>query len=120
MRARRAEDGETIVESYTITGMAHGTPLAIAENEDAYGATSKFMIDAGIASSWHIAQFFGLTSQPLMRASAEAAHDRQSPGSQQPRMEQDRRAARRPAPNRHATDVSSAITRALSAIGLIK
>lgn len=113
-------DGETIVESYTITGMAHGTPLAIAENEDAYGATSKFMIDAGIASSWHIAQFFGLTSQPLMRASAEAAHDRQSPGSQQPRMEQDRRAARRPAPNRHATDVSSAITRALSAIGLIK
>ena len=31
-------DGETIVESYTITDMAHGTPLGIADNDERYGA----------------------------------------------------------------------------------
>lgn len=109
------------MESYTITGMAHGTPLAIADNEDNYGATSKFMIDVGIASSWHIAQFFGVTRQALIRTAAtQEAHDRPSPRAQHPRAEQDRRAARRPPPDRRAADVSSAITRALSAIGLIK
>lgn len=114
-------DGETVVESYTITGMAHGTPLAIADNEDNYGATSKFMIDVGIASSWHIAQFFGLTRQaPIYAAATGETHDRPSPRAQHPRSEQDRRAARRSPPDRRATDVSSAITRALSAIGLIK
>jgi poly(hydroxyalkanoate) depolymerase family esterase len=54
-------DGETIVESYTITNMAHGTPLGIAENEQRYGAAGPFMLEAGISSSYHIAKFFGLT-----------------------------------------------------------
>jgi poly(hydroxyalkanoate) depolymerase family esterase len=54
-------DGETIVESYTITGMAHGTPLGVADNEQRYGAQGAFMIEAGISSSFHIAKFFGLT-----------------------------------------------------------
>jgi esterase/PHB depolymerase len=55
-------DGETIVESYTITGMAHGTPLGVADNEQRYGAQGAFMIEAGISSSFHIAKFFGLTN----------------------------------------------------------
>ena len=55
-------DGETVVESYTITGMAHGTPLRIADNEQRYGAPGAFMIEAGISSSFHIAKFFGLTN----------------------------------------------------------
>jgi hypothetical protein len=55
-------DGETIVESYTIAGMAHGTPLGIADNEQRYGAPGAFMLEAGISSSFHIAKFFGLTS----------------------------------------------------------
>ncbi|MBV8925420.1 MAG: PHB depolymerase family esterase [Bradyrhizobium sp.] len=54
-------DGETIVESYTITAMAHGTPLGAAENEQRYGARGAFMLEAGISSSYHIAKFFGLT-----------------------------------------------------------
>jgi poly(hydroxyalkanoate) depolymerase family esterase len=54
-------DGETIIESYTITDMAHGTPLGKAENDHAYGAQGAFMIEAGISSSYHIAKFFGLT-----------------------------------------------------------
>jgi poly(hydroxyalkanoate) depolymerase family esterase len=54
-------DGETIIESYTITDMAHGTPLGIASNDERYGAQGAFLIEAGISSSYHIASFFGLT-----------------------------------------------------------
>jgi poly(hydroxyalkanoate) depolymerase family esterase len=54
-------DGETTVESYTITDMAHGTPLGVANNDERYGAQGAFLIEAGISSSYHIASFFGLT-----------------------------------------------------------
>jgi poly(hydroxyalkanoate) depolymerase family esterase len=56
-------DGETIVESYTITDMAHGTPLGISGSEEPYGAEGAFLIEAGISSSYHIANFFGLTER---------------------------------------------------------
>jgi len=54
-------DGETVIESYTITDMAHGTPLGIADNDKRYGIQGAFLIEAGISSSYHIAKFFGLT-----------------------------------------------------------
>jgi hypothetical protein len=53
--------GETVVESYTITDMAHGTPLGVADNDKRYGTKGAFMLEAGISSSYHIAKFFGLT-----------------------------------------------------------
>ena len=56
-------DGETVVESYTITDMAHGTPLGLAGNDEPYGAEGAFLIEAGISSSYHIAIFFGLTER---------------------------------------------------------
>ena len=56
-------DGETVVESYTITDMAHGTPLGLAGNDEPYGAEGAFLIEAGISSSYHIADFFGLTER---------------------------------------------------------
>jgi poly(3-hydroxybutyrate) depolymerase len=70
-------DGETTVESYTITNMAHGTPLGVADNDERYGAQGAFLIEAGISSSFHIASFFGLTdwiSQPK-EAVKEAAKE---------------------------------------------
>jgi poly(hydroxyalkanoate) depolymerase family esterase len=76
-------DGETIVESYTITDMAHGTPLGTADNDERYGAQGAFLIEAGISSSYHIANFFGLTewihrpkeveSQPEAQVEKQAA-----------------------------------------------
>ena len=54
-------DGETVVESYSITDMAHGTPIGLAANEKRYGMQGAFLIEAGISSSYHIANFFGLT-----------------------------------------------------------
>src|SRR5882757_1482619 len=41
--------------------MAHGTPLGIGDNDKKYGAKGAFLIEAGISSSYHIANFFGLT-----------------------------------------------------------
>jgi poly(hydroxyalkanoate) depolymerase family esterase len=66
-------EGQTVVESYTISGMAHGTPLGLADNDERYGAAGAFLIEAGISSSYHIAKFFGLTRRVRQtRAQAEA------------------------------------------------
>ncbi len=67
-------EGQNIVESFTITGMAHGTPLGLAENDERYGLEGAFLLEAGISSSYHIAKFFGLTrsvhkSKALMASS---------------------------------------------------
>jgi poly(hydroxyalkanoate) depolymerase family esterase len=53
--------GEPMVESFTITDMAHGTPIGLAENDKRYGKQGPYLIDAGISSSYHIAKFFGVT-----------------------------------------------------------
>jgi poly(hydroxyalkanoate) depolymerase family esterase len=55
-------DGDTMVESYSITDMAHGTPIGPAANDKRYGTKGAFLIEAGISSSYHIANFFGLTA----------------------------------------------------------
>jgi len=52
--------GETVIESYTIADMAHGTPLSRA----AGGVAGPYMIETGISSSDHIVRFFGLTETP--------------------------------------------------------
>lgn len=53
--------GVDAIESYTITGMAHGTPLATGSEDCHCGTAGPFLIEAGISSSRHIAGFFGLT-----------------------------------------------------------
>lgn len=121
------KEGQTLVESYAITGMAHGTPLAIAGQADPYGAAGAFLLDAGISSSLHIAQFFGLTVEQATRNVAHATVEPVLPSdaivsavTEKPRAAGDRRAARRNPPGRRAIDINGAINRALSAVGLIK
>ena len=131
-------DGETTIESYTITDMAHGTPLGTADNDERYGKQGAFLIEAGISSSYHIAKFFGLTewirqskvatvespSAKLIPAVSPVSaptpdlgkvlwplttlHQRPEP----PRTPQD--------PRRRTIDVGAVITRALTAAGLMK
>ena len=129
-------DGETIVESYTITDMAHGTPLGIADNDERYGAEGAFLIEAGISSSYHIANFFGLTErihQPKRsrggRRQAQAAKPCATfrAAAQHPTCHSavaDSRISRLPSRARRrgvrAIDVSAVITRALTAAGLMK
>lgn len=54
-------DGQTVIESYTINDMAHGTPLGRGHDDRRYGKEGAFLLEAGISSSYHIAKFFGLT-----------------------------------------------------------
>jgi poly(hydroxyalkanoate) depolymerase family esterase len=133
-------DGDTIVESYTITDMAHGTPLGIADNDERYGAEGAFLIEAGISSSYHIANFFGLTewisapkpAQREIRPSSSKLAPANAPLSAAPPARTPDigvtlrpaatavRQAEPAASRRGVMDVSAVITRALTAAGLIK
>jgi poly(hydroxyalkanoate) depolymerase family esterase len=53
--------GHEVIESYTITSMSHGTPLATGAAHDECGAAGPFLLEVGISSSYHIVRFFGLT-----------------------------------------------------------
>ena len=130
-------DGETIIESYTITNMAHGTPLGTADNDERYGAQGAFLIEAGISSSYHIAKFFGLTEWIRQARPAPAVALKEAvktiPMVSQvpvpmpdltkvlwPLTTLDRRPEPPRKPRRRAIDVGSVITRALTAAGLMK
>ena len=135
------DDGETVVESYTITDMAHGTPLGSAGSDESYGAAGAFLIEAGISSSYHIANFFGLTervnqpneavnqdSKPAPKPKAPvipsaATASLQSPdlaATLWPRTTLIRPATAPRTPKRNSIDVGGVITRALTAAGLMK
>jgi poly(hydroxyalkanoate) depolymerase family esterase len=135
-------DGETLVESYTITDMAHGTPLGTADNDSHYGSEGAFLIEAGISSSYHIAKFFGLTAwirqtKPVAKAAKSIVADSPSaklippvspipapppvPGLSEvlwPQVARKPPAKPQRKPRRRGMDVGAAITRALTAAGL--
>jgi poly(hydroxyalkanoate) depolymerase family esterase len=134
-------DGDTVVESYTITDMAHGTPLGLADNDERYGVQGAFLIEAGISSSYHIAKFFGLTAWIREQKSAAKKAPADSPSAKLiPRVSPIPEPAPmpdlakllwpqaslplRPEPKRkrqrRGIDVGSMITRALTAAGLRK
>jgi poly(hydroxyalkanoate) depolymerase family esterase len=128
-------DGETIVESYTITNMAHGTPLGVAGDDKRYGTEGAFLIEAGISSSYHIANFFGLTE----RAHQPKAATTESPSARliplvspisasapgltkvaRPKAPPVRDAAPSHQKPDRTIDVGAVIARALTAAGLMK
>jgi poly(hydroxyalkanoate) depolymerase family esterase len=51
--------GEALIEAFSISGMAHGVPLATAGRESC-GAAGAFFLDVGISSTDHIARFWRL------------------------------------------------------------
>jgi poly(hydroxyalkanoate) depolymerase family esterase len=137
-------EGETIVESYTITDMAHGTPLGVADNDERYGVQGAFLIEAGISSSYHIAKFFGLTAwiREQKKSAAQKPHVDSPSAKLIPTVSPIAAPASLPIPDiskvlwpqaplpprpepkrkrsRHAIDVGAVITRALTAAGLRK
>jgi feruloyl esterase len=84
--------GEELVESYTITHMAHGTPLATGDAEFECGAAGPFLLEVGISSSFHIAKFFGVTLngarqvKPALRQDANHTTASELPPSLQPQI----------------------------------
>ena len=125
------EAGEELIESYTVTHMAHGTPLATGTAEDKCGAAGPFLLEVGISSSYHIAKFFGLaqphamTSAEILRTAPERPLLIERPAPvQPPRRGADRdektlgSAPKQPEIPR--IDIGAIITKALTAAGLMK
>ncbi len=131
--------GDELIESYTITHMAHGTPIAAGEAEEECGAAGPFLLEVGISSSYHIAKFFGLTKAGPRKAtrknreSAPISSDRQAfsrPGTALPQAkvfegevldkEPDDRPSDRTVPPFSPIDINEVITSALKAAGLMR
>lgn len=66
-RVWRGPEGEEVIEAFTITRMAHGTPVGAGPGEEAWGSAGAFLLDVGISSSFHIAKFWGLTDRAVAR-----------------------------------------------------
>ncbi len=131
MRRRcRNPAGKSVIESYTIPAMAHGTPLATGSSDENVGVPGDFLLDAGISSSYHIAKFWGLTGHPRAvptrrsesasivpaaprqdRATAETSGAAGDPESDAPKPT---------SPRTRLIDVQAVITHALKAAGLMK
>lgn len=58
----RGAGQETLVETYEIPGMNHGTPVDPSEG---CGTAGPFFLDAGICAVRRIGEFFGLSGAPL-------------------------------------------------------
>ena len=112
-------EGRTIVESYLITGMAHGAPLRFGNGHA--GQAGPFMLEAGISSSFHIATFWGLTgaaervSITVPMESKAVSQAKANGKAQAAKLARARTIADDP-----SQSISNVITRALTAAGLMK
>jgi poly(hydroxyalkanoate) depolymerase family esterase len=99
--------GAPVVESFSIPGMGHGTPIS-ARGDEGCGAVGPFLLEVGVSSSFEIAKDWGLIhDHPNMAAAATRA----------PGPEQAHAAGRR---HRGLIDIEAIIKKALGAAGLLK
>ena len=122
--------GQSVIESYTIPAMAHGTALATGPSEEHVGVPGAFLLDVGISSSYHIAKFWGLTGHPRAIAirRSEFASIVPAPSRQHRATAETLGAAgdlvgnapERASPRTRFIDVQAVITHALTAAGLMK
>ncbi len=52
--------GREVIEEYFIGRVGHGTPI-MAGGDQGLGEEGKYMLEVGISSTRHIADFWGLT-----------------------------------------------------------
>ena len=70
-RVWRDENGREMIESYSITGMGHGTPLETG-GIDGVGESGSYMLDVHISSTLRIARFWGIVpALPISHLAAE-------------------------------------------------
>jgi poly(hydroxyalkanoate) depolymerase family esterase len=66
-RVWRDETGADLIESYIVSGMGHGVPLALVHGADHCGHAGAYHFDVGLPSSLQIAKFWGIaTDRPKM------------------------------------------------------
>jgi poly(hydroxyalkanoate) depolymerase family esterase len=58
-------DGRPVLENWVLPGLGHGTPIMNngPDADHSVGVASPYMLDAGISSTWHLAQSWGLLTQ---------------------------------------------------------
>ncbi|MEE4380011.1 MAG: PHB depolymerase family esterase, partial [Candidatus Competibacteraceae bacterium] len=56
--------GTPRLETYKITGMSHGQPIAPGKEIVQCGVSSDYLLDVGICASYHSARFWGLQNPP--------------------------------------------------------
>jgi poly(hydroxyalkanoate) depolymerase family esterase len=103
-------DGAPLIEQYTISGMAHGVPLA-GGDADSLGAAGAHMLDVGLSSTQHIAQFFGIAPEGA-RAVPPARQRAEAKPAARPRAQ--------PRPEPAASGPQAVIEKALRAAGLMR
>lgn len=124
-----SEAGEALIESFSVTHMAHGTPLATGAAEGKCGAAGPYLLDVGISSSYHIAKFFGLThhraqpaevrsAAPEQRSPVERLAESRLPAPMELTEKADNAAHGQTELPR--VDIGAIITKALTAAGLMK
>jgi feruloyl esterase len=128
-RVWRDAAGVPVVESYTISGMGHGTPIAAA-GPDGAGTAGPFILESGISSSTRIAEFWGIAA-PSQAAKAgprprpEVAKDNGAAVAKPrsglvPRLRPSVGGATRQNITAGALDPQTVITKALKKAGLLK
>jgi poly(hydroxyalkanoate) depolymerase family esterase len=112
-RAWLDASGEPLIEHISVTGMAHGVPLA-GKGDEAVGQAGAHMLDVGLSSTHCIAGFFGIAeARPAGKAvkAAPAARPREE-------AKPEPRAQKRPA--RAVSGPQAVIEKALRAAGLMR
>lgn len=96
-------DGHEAIVAHEIVGMGHGTPLKTSGDESC-GRAGPYMLEAGISSTWHLAESWDLLDHTLVpsRETAPPA------------------AGRVPPEMAHAGSVQATIEGALRAAGLLR
>ncbi|MDB5595587.1 MAG: esterase [Hyphomicrobiales bacterium] len=80
--------GVELLEEYVVEGLGHGTPLAAGAGETQFGVPGPYLLEAGISSTYRIAQFWGLVSAQRTRAAPREAKrvvSRQAPSERESR-----------------------------------
>jgi poly(hydroxyalkanoate) depolymerase family esterase len=131
-RVWRDAEGINRVESYTIPGMGHGTPLDTA-GPGGLGAAAPFMLDVGLNSTRGMAAFWGLADAVAQPSQASGAGRQPAtarsgtmlvpPPAPQPRRSAERPRVERPVPprpDRPANGITQVIEDALRKAGLMR
>jgi poly(hydroxyalkanoate) depolymerase family esterase len=118
-------EGDEVIESYTIPSMAHGTPLEVGEDFDQCGSAGAFLLDVGISSSYRIAKFWGIADHQIVITQAEGhlvpiSAEMDVGGMEDSRGERASAFEPASAPDLSHFDISTVITNALKAAGLMK
>jgi poly(hydroxyalkanoate) depolymerase family esterase len=121
----RGVEGDEVIESYTIPNMAHGTPLEVGEDCDQCGAAGAFLLDVGISSSYRIAKFWGIADHQIVTTQAEGTlvpipAERNVLGMEDSQRKRVSAFEHASTPDPSHFDISTVITNALKAAGLMK